>query len=194
MIKPRVPHHAPTDPIKGTAAIALVVDNIRGSPRDLALFTLGTNLAFRAGDLLSLDLGDVRGLSPGDELRLKERKTGNRRSVTVNRKVIEALEVLLLTRVGEPDDAPLFVGQKRRTRLTVETLGRLVKRWCKLAGLTGNYSSHTLRKTFGYTLRKEHKLPLEIIQRLYGHSSGAITLNYVSIQPDELRDAYMIGI
>jgi site-specific recombinase XerD len=61
-------------------------------------------------------------------------------------------------------------------------------------GLSGNYSSHTLRKTFGYTLRTEHKLPLEIIQKLYGHSSGAITLNYVSIQADELHDAYMLGI
>jgi site-specific recombinase XerC len=110
MLNTDKPHHVATDPIKGLPAIAKVIDHIKGSARDTALFTLGTNLAFRASDLLSLNLGDVRGLRVGDVLRLKERKTGNQRSVTVNAKVVHTISELLLTRVGEADDAPLFVG------------------------------------------------------------------------------------
>jgi hypothetical protein len=52
------PHHFATDPIKGLQSIALVADHVKRSARDTALFTLGTNLAFRASDLLLLNLGD----------------------------------------------------------------------------------------------------------------------------------------
>lgn len=188
------PHHIATDPIKGVENITKVVNHIKHSNRDLALFTLGTNLAFRAGDLLSLNLGDVRGLNAGDMLRVREQKTSKRRAVTVNQKVVQVLEPLLESRVNDADDAPLFIGLKRKTRLTVETLGRLVKSWCTAVGLAGNYSSHTLRKTFGYMLRTEHKLSLDVLQKLYGHSSASITLTYVCIQPEELKAAYMLGV
>jgi hypothetical protein len=38
--------------------------------------TLGINTNLRAGDLLRINLGQVPGLKPGDELEIKEKKTG----------------------------------------------------------------------------------------------------------------------
>lgn len=171
---------APTSPIRDRADIQRIKERLQRSPRDLALFTLGINTAFRAGDLLSLNVGDVRGRTV---LTIKEQKTGKHRTVPLNPAVLAALQPLL----NRPDAEPLFVGAKRGTRLTVETLGRLWKRWC--TGLDGHYSSHSGRKTFGYQQRMSGA-SLDLLQMAFGHSSSAITLAYVGIQEAEIVELY----
>lgn len=192
------PHHKAMQPLKGDDQIAAVRAVVETSPRDYALFVLGTNTAFRAADILGLNVGDVRYLNVGDELVIKERKTAKRskpgRMVNVNAKVVEALQRLIATLEDASDDAPLFVGEKRKTRLTVNTFSRLVKGWCEQAGLRGDFAAHSLRKTFGYTLRTKHGYSVDALQQAYGHSSGAITLRYVCIQPEELKAMYMLGV
>ena len=182
-----------TDPLKGDE-IAKVRAIVQDCPRDLALFIMGTNTAFRASDILALNCGDVRELKVGGKLRVKEQKTGNMRIVTVNHLVIDALTALLASMEPQDDDSPLFVGKKRGTRLTVSAYGRMVKDWCERAGAEGQYSSHSLRKTFGYTMRTKHGVDLAVLQDMYGHSSGRITLKYVGIQEEERAAAYMLGV
>ena len=67
------------EPIKKTKDIDTIKKLLRDKPRDLALFTVGINTNLRASDLLSLKVGQVRGLKANDEIELKERKTGKRR-------------------------------------------------------------------------------------------------------------------
>ena len=191
--KPKGPQNGPSDPLKGQREITKVRNQIGSSKRNHCLFTVGINFAFRAGDLLSLKLGDVRDRQIGDSLRIKEEKTQKWRTVMFNTQVVQALADYLPTREGEPDTAPLFPNEDGEA-ITVELLGRLIKTWTKKAGLRGNYSTHTLRKTFGYTLRTQNKTPIEVIQKLYGHSSPQTTHAYIAIQTDELQAAYMIGI
>lgn len=182
-----------TDPLKGDE-IARVRAVVESSPRDYALFVLGTNTAFRASDIVALNCGDVRYLKTGGRLRIREQKTGNLRDVAVNEYVVEALTRLLVALEPADDDTPLFQGHKRHTRITVSTFSRLVNDWCKQAGLVGEYSSHTLRKTFGYTMRTKHKVDVAVLQDLYGHSSGRTTLKYVGIQQEEKDAVYMLGV
>jgi len=63
--------------------------------RDLCLFVLGMSTAFRANELLSLKVGQVRSLLPGDVLSVKQSKTGKFRQVTVNNTVVEAIALHL---------------------------------------------------------------------------------------------------
>ena len=93
-------------------------------------------------------LRDVQNLKVGERLTIKEQKTGNVRAVTVNQLVADALTALLASLEPIDDDQQLFVGEKRGTRLTVSGYGLMVKHWCTSAGLEGQYSSHSLRKTF----------------------------------------------
>lgn len=51
--------------------------SIISATRALCLFTLGINTNLRASDLLRITAGMVRHLEAGDELTLKEQKTGN---------------------------------------------------------------------------------------------------------------------
>jgi len=63
-----------------------------------------------------------------------------------------------------------------------------VKKWCKAVNLKGNYGSHTLRKTFGYILRRKYGIGWEIISRRFNHSSPAVTRRYLGIQDDEVNN------
>lgn len=80
------------DPIRDRAAIKRIKKLLRDQPRDLCLFTLGINTAFRANELLSIRVGQVRSLGVGDVLAVKQSKTDKYRQVTLNKTVVEAVE------------------------------------------------------------------------------------------------------
>jgi integrase len=158
-------------------------------PRDYCLFVLGINTNLRASDLLSIRVGQVRGLTPGDELVLKEKKTKKERRVTLNESAIEAIEHYL-SRVELEDNEDLFKSQRAAT-LTVPSVNRLVKSWCKAINLKGNYGSHTMRKTFGYHQRVQRNTSVAELMVMFNHSTQKQTLDYLCIQPEEIKDAYM---
>lgn len=178
------------EPIRDKAAIKRIKKNLSDNPMYSALFCLGINCAFRAGDLLSIKVKQVRNLQTGGQLTVKEKKTGKSRTVNVNRNCVEAIQVLLASRDYQSEDY-LFLG--KRGVLTVSSLSNLVKKWCKEAGLGHNgenYSSHSLRKTWGFMQRTEFHASLPVLMRAYGHSSQNQTLTYLGIQEEEVQDLY----
>jgi integrase len=152
------------------------------------LFTLGINTNLRASDLLGIKVAQVRHLAPGDELTLKERKTGKHRRITVNKAVADTIQSLLSSRKCKDSD-PLFLGQ--RGPLTVPSVNRLVKLWCAAINLRGNYGSHTLRKTWGYHQRVTFQRGIPELMVAFNHSSQRQTLDYLCVQPEEIKDMYM---
>lgn len=148
---------------------------------------MGVNTGFRASDLLSITIGQVQGLRPGDELEVKEKKTGKYRRISLNATTIKAIRRLLVTAAAE-DAAPLFGGQ--RGPLTVPVVSRMVKEWARAIGLEGNYASHSLRKTWGYHQRVYFKTSLPVLMEAFGHAHQRQTLDYLCIQPREIRRVY----
>ena len=178
------------DPIRDVAAIARIKGNLADRKRDLCLFTLGINTAYRGGELVSVRVGQVLGLRPGDPLDLKQSKTQTYRTTTLNRTVIAAVEDWLMDHPCPEPEAPLFISRYRRDAIGVSSLNHLVKKWCLDAGLVGNFGSHSLRKTWGYHQRMKMQRPVALLMTAFGHSSEGQTLAYLGIQPDEIRELY----
>lgn len=176
------------EPIRSKEAIATIKKQLKDSPRNFALFTLGINTAYRANELLQLTIADVQHLKDGDLLDIWQTKNRKYRRVVLNKTVVDALQDWIKVS-GLDSTAPLFVSRKGGA-LTVPTLNNLVKQWCQDAGLVGNYGSHTLRKTWGYWQRKGNKTPLPLLMTAYGHSTEQQTLNYLCIQSDEISELY----
>jgi len=172
------------EPIRYLKDIKAIKRFLQNSPRDLCLFTLGINTNLRASDLLAITAGMVRNK---DELVLKEKKTGKERRVTLNPTTQKAIQRLLDSREYGDDDR-LFKGQ--RGPLTVPSVNRLVKGWCKAINLKGNYGSHTLRKTFGYHQRVTFGRGLPELMTVFNHSTQKQTLDYLCVQPEEIKDIY----
>jgi len=175
------------EPIRDKRAIGRIKKMLRDHPRDLCLFVLGINTAFRANELLSIKVGQVRSLLPGDVLSVKQSKTGKFRQVTVNDTVVEAISLHLADN-RLMDDEPLFMG--KRGCLTVPTVSTMVKTWCENAGLKGSYGSHTLRKTWGYWQRMERGTAVPLLMEAFGHATQQQTLAYLGIQAAEIAQIY----
>lgn len=177
------------EPIRDIRDIRSIKKMLADNPRNLCLFVLGINTNLRASDLLRLTAGQVRHCKPGDEITLKEKKTGKPRRINLNKSSIAAIKELLAS-APLPDDSPLFFSQ-RGDVLTVPSINRLVKSWCRAINLKGNYGSHTLRKTFGYHQRIQLNTSIPELMVMFNHSNQRQTLDYLCIQPDEIRSAYM---
>jgi integrase len=191
----RNPNHPKKDstikvePIREIRDIRSIKKMLADSPRNLCLFVLGINTNLRASDLLRIAVGQVRHCKAGDEITLKEKKTGKQRRITLNKSAVSAIHELLDS-VPLPDSSPLFFSQRGEV-LTVPSVNRLVKSWCQAINLKGNYGSHTLRKTFGYHQRRQLNTSIPELMVMFNHSSQKQTLDYLCIQPQEIRDAYM---
>ena len=177
------------EPIRELRDIKSIKKLLADNPRDLCLFTLGINTNLRASDLLRITAGQVRHLQAGDEFTLKEKKTGKERRITLNKAAVTAIQHLLTIK-SLADNDPLFFSQRGKV-LTVPSVNRLVKSWCRAINLPGNYGSHTLRKTFGYHQRVQLNTGVPELMVMFNHSSQKQTLDYLCIQPDEIRNAYM---
>ena len=194
MEKRRNPNHPAkgsqikVEPIRDLKDIATIKKLLKDKPRDLALFTLGINTNLRASDLLSIRAGQVRGLKPMDEIEIKEKKTGKTRRISLNKACVDAIKCLLASAPYE-DNHYLFKSQ-RGDVLTVPSVHRLVKGWCRAINLKGNFGSHTLRKTWGYHQRVTFGAGLPELMECFGHATQKQTLTYLCIQPEEIKGVY----
>ena len=175
------------EPIRDPEDIKRIKKMLADKPRDLCLFVLGVNTNLRASDLLKITAGQVRDLQPGDEIAINETKTKKPRRITLNKPVVASIQGLLASRDYQDKDH-LFISQ--RGTLTVPSVHRLVKTWCRSIGLKGNHGSHTLRKTFGYQQRVKFGTGLPELMVTFNHSTQRQTLEYLCIQPDEIRSIY----
>ena len=176
------------EPIKRLKDIKAIKKMLAGRPRDLALFVLGINTNLRASDLLRNKVAQVKDLKPGDEIEIKEKKTGKLRRITLNKAAVTAIQAALKA-TAYADDDYLFKSAKGPV-LTVPSVHRLVKGWCRDINLKGNYGSHTLRKTWGYHQRVTFGVGLPELMVAFNHSTQRQTLDYLCVQPDEIRSIY----
>ncbi len=122
-----------------------------------------------------------------DSLEIIEKKTGKKRRVTLNKACIDAIQELLASRYYT-DKEKLFIGKKGP--ISPITINALVKSWCKAINLKGNYGSHTLRKTWGYHQRVTYNVGIPELMVCFNHSTQKQTLDYLCVQPEEIRSVY----
>lgn len=165
--------------------------------KDYALFVLGINFGLRIGDLLQVQVKNVREDSGyiKDSFEIKERKTGKYNSIEINKAAKEALELLFeRTKIGKNSDNYLIyntqsypIGSESISRIQAY---RLIRKWCEEIGLTGlNVGTHTLRKTFGYHAWK-NGISIEALREKFKHESTSTTREYLGIEKKDVKETY----
>ncbi len=189
-----------SEPIRSREAIDAIRTLLADNPRNLCLFEMGIHTNLRIGDLLGLTVGKVAGLRPGDVIPLRQQKRGKFGLRTLNNGAYDALRNWLAVHPWKSrpcnlriDDrsAALFPSKDGQTAITVPYASRLIKSWCKAVGLVGNYSAHSLRKTFGYHAVNTFGAPVHVVSAAYGHRDVATTLLYLGIQDSDVRELFM---
>jgi PAS domain S-box-containing protein len=177
------------EPIREIESVEKIKRYLIENPRNLALFTLGTNTYLRPVDLLNIRIGQVLGIDSAGKIKITERKTEKIRTVILNRACVETVNALLHFRKNQEKrtlDSGDFLFLGRGGPLLTPSMNSLVKKWCARINLPGNYGSHTLRKTFGYQQLIYYGSDLTEIMEFLNHSNKYQTFEYLGIDPEEL--------
>ena len=154
--------------------------------RNKIIFNIGINNGIRTGDIVKLKIKDVYNK---DYARIRESKTGKTRDIRLN---VAGVKQDIIKYVGSKkwtDDDYLFVSHKDpRKPISTTAVYRIFKRLNEVSG--GQYphlTAHSMRRTFGYMYYKKTR-DIATLMKLFNHSSQAITLRYIGMDREELRN------
>ena len=170
-------------PIKKLEDIQKIKKYLTKKPRDALLFSFGINTGLRISDILSLDIGDVKGR---DYIEVREKKTNKYKKFPLNRFLKEEIDLFV---EGLPSEQPLFYTQKH-CRLDRAQAYRILNKAAQAVWVKERIGTHTLRKTFGYHHYKKYN-DIVLLKKIFNHSSPSVTLRYIGIEQDTIDESYM---
>ena len=169
-------------PIKKLEDIQKIKKILAKKPRDALLFSFGINTGLRISDILSLDVGDVKGR---DYIEIREKKTNKYKKFPLNRFLKEEINLFV---EGLASEQPLFYTQKH-CRLDRAQAYRILNKAAQAVGVKERIGTHTLRKTFGYHFYQQYD-DIVMLQKIFNHSTPSITLRYIGIEQEDIDEVY----
>lgn len=176
--------------------------------RNKLLFILGINLGLRASDLRTLRWNFFLGYEDGklvfnDSYSLQPKKTKKQHKFvklffneTVKRSIMQFLKQYPYEKISDY----CFPSQKSNKKdkdndgviLENSILG-MIKETAREAKIKQNIGSHSLRQTWGFWIWHEatdKEKALVVLQNCFNHSSTQITMRYIGLMDDEIKEAY----
>lgn len=197
-----------SEPIKDMEDINRISRYLIGEERyrDNMLFIVGINFGLRVSDLRMLRFSHLinEDCVFKDSFAILEKKTKNTRKhqrnryITINTAVIEAVTLYLENTPDVKLSDYLFRSESNRgsgenTPIHRNSIDRIMKGIAKDLGLGNKMATHSLRKTFAYhqmVMSNNDPRKLLLLQKMFGHSSAAQTLDYIGITGEEIEEAY----
>ncbi len=160
--------------------------------RDLAILEVLYSCGIRVGELAGMD---VKSIDVRQRLVKVTGKGNKERIVPIGTEALKAVKTYLdatskiRKRVAMAGGGePLFMNF-RGGRLTTRSVGRIIKRYVGLGGLTEDISPHSMRHSFATHLL-DGGADLRSVQELLGHKSLATTQKYTHVSLDRLMEVY----
>ena len=155
------------------------------------LIALGCFTGLRISDILSLRWNQILDT---DEFTIIEYKTKKKRTIRVNLQLKKHIRDCYEHIEPVGINAPILISQKG-TVFSIQRINGVLKEIKKKYKLQiGNFSCHSLRKTFGrqvYNMNSDNsELALVKLMELFNHSSVSITKRYLGLRQEELLNTY----
>jgi integrase len=153
------------------------------------LIAVGCFWGLRISDILSLRWNQILNV---DELTITEKKTGKKRVIRINPQLKR--HIADCHKAINPIQSPIFIS-RMGTVYSVQRINIILKDLKKRYKLhIGNFSCHSLRKTFGrqvYNMSNENsELALVKLMEIFNHSSVSITKRYLGLRQEEILQTY----
>lgn len=144
------------------------------------LLVVQANLGCRISDILKLTLSDIVKENGRYRLDIVEQKTGKVRDFTVPSKLYD----YLVQYAGEnhiSEYARLFPVCERAVQKQLKIVADYI-------GIE-NISTHSFRKFYGTEIYYANDCDIELVRKLYQHSSVAVTQRYIGVSSKRIEDA-----
>ena len=154
--------------------------------RDYVLFVLGITTGYRAGDLVTLKVRDVKqAILQGRFIILEGKKKNTKNIRAKNRKAREAeilpeLEKVLMKYIKYKEDYEYMFPSRKGNHITVDRVTKILKEAASFFGLE-DITAHSMRKTYAYTVYVESGYDILAVKEMLGHSSVEETKLYLGL-------------
>ena len=184
----KLPHFLTTDEV-GRLLLTPPANRNDGL-RDRAILETIYSAGLRVAEVVALNIGDLDRASGIVRVMGKGRKE---RVAPVGSYAMRALDRWLAVRspdtnASEDHQQALFLNRYGR-RITTRSIGRMLEKHIKIAGLSAQTSPHTLRHSFATHLL-DGGADLRCVQELLGHKSLTTTQIYTHVSTRRLRETY----
>src|SRR5437868_2624976 len=158
--------------------------------RDRVILELLYGCGIRNSELVGIDLEHIKW---SDEVILVRGKGKKERYVPLGDSAAEAIRNYLPRRaealIGSRTGSPAMLINRRGSRLTTRSVGRIVKSVAVAKGLPSDVHPHTLRHAFGTHLLEEGA-DLRAIQELLGHDRLSTRQRYTQLTVKHVLQVY----
>ena len=190
------------DAIVKLSDVSVIYSQLRrfGYYREAELLMIGCNCALRISDLLQLKNSDIvrreiNGKVVGFIERTKEQKTQKKKDLTINHVGMYHVDKIVSL---YPDNEFLFQSEGNRAGGVVKPVdaswvSRKFKEIRDHLGLEYRFSTHSMRKTFGYHAYKAG-VDIHVLQKLFNHGNSSTTLAYIGITNKKVEAAYLENV
>ena len=167
-------------PIKDIDIINDIADDLKAvRERDYVLFMIGIYCGPRISDLLKLKVKDVKNK---EHIRVREEKTGKERMYPINNHLKKILKDYIQ---GMEDWQCLFPSRKGSNKPISRNRAYGILNEAAAKYDLEHIGTHTLRKTFGYHFHLKFPNQTVELQKIFRHSSEAVTLRYIGVEQEE---------
>ena len=174
------------------------IDNLLNAPqgetlmclRDRAILETLYSAGLRVSELVALN---QEYLDFNDGTAVVRGKGKKERIALLGPQALKAVEAYLnerkLQKSAKIKENPAIFLNKNGTRRTTRSVGRLLEKYIKLAGMDSRTTPHTLRHTFATHLL-DAGADIRGVQELLGHSSLGTTQIYTHVTTTRLKESY----
>ncbi len=155
------------------------------------LVAVGCFFGLRISDILELKWQHIYNI---DEFTIIEKKTKKTREIKINAQLKQHIQDCYEKIRPLSLEEPVFISQKS-TVYSIQRINVILKDLRAKYNLNvKNFSSHSLRKSFGREIFNRSgsnaELALVKLSHLFNHSNPAVTRRYLGISQEELKQTY----
>ncbi|EQF29869.1 phage integrase family protein [Clostridioides difficile CD160] len=190
----------PANPIKDKNMALNIQEYLKEkSIRNYVLFVLGIGTGYRAGDLVKLQVRDVRkAIDEGYFLIMESKKEKTKNIRKKNKKprkapIVPNLERVLKNYIKNKKDYEYMFPSRQKSvtpHIGVERVTEILKEAGRYFGLK-HITAHSMRKTYAHTIYEESGFDIIRVKEMLGHSSIEETKAYLGLNEEQYQEYSM---